>query len=267
MTPTPRLYTAPRRRAALATLGLAIGLLCGPLAFAQEKLRIATEGTYPPWSFVDVQGKLQGWDIDIANALCARMNVQCEISAQEWDGIIPSLIARKYDAIVASMAMTPARRERVAFTDKYKDVISQFVARKGALGDTSPAALKGKRIGVQRGSSQHKWLETEGYDKSADVKLYDKTTDAELDLVAGRVDLIVGNKLTMFVGFMKKPEAKDFDYVGPELKGGVLGDGSGIALRKEDTVLAQRFNKALAEIRADGTYDTISRKYFPFKLM
>jgi arginine/ornithine transport system substrate-binding protein len=244
------------RRAAVIFL-LAFGLTCGGNGLAQEKLRIATEGTYPPWSFKDAQGNLQGWDVDIANALCARMKVQCEISAQDWDGIIPSLLAKKYDAIVASMAMTPARRERVAFTDKYKDVISQFVARKGTLADISPAGMKGKSIGVQRGSSQHQWLQAEGYDKVADLKLYDKTTDAELDLVAGRVDAIIGNKL----------EAKDFAYVGPDLKGGVMGEGSGIALRKDDVALQQRFNKALADIHADGTYETISRKYFPFKLM
>jgi lysine-arginine-ornithine-binding protein len=246
---------------------LTLGLTCGGNSFAQEKLRIATEGTYPPWSFKDAQGNLQGWDVDIANALCAHMKVQCEISAQDWDGIIPSLLAKKYDAIVASMAMTPPRRERVAFTDKYKDVISQFVARKGTITDISPAGMKGKSIGVQRGSSQHQWLQAEGYDKVADLKLYDKTTDVELDLVAGRVDAIIGNKLTMYVGFFKKPEAKDFAYVGPDLKGGVMGEGSGIALRKEDVALLQRFNKALAEIHADGTYETISRKYFPFKLM
>jgi polar amino acid transport system substrate-binding protein/arginine/ornithine transport system substrate-binding protein len=259
------LVTLSRRT--VAVIGMLLGLACAGVAFAQEKLRIATEGAYPPWSFVDAQGKLQGWDVDVANALCSRMKIQCEIMAQDWDGIIPSLLAKKYDVIVASMAMTPARRERVAFSDKYKDVISQFVTRKGTVTDTSPSGLKGKRIGVQRGSAQHKWLEVEGYDKSADLKLYEKTTDAELDLVAGRVDAIIGNKLTMYVGFFKKPEAKDFDYVGPELKGGVFGDGAGIALRKEDTALVQRVNKALQEIRADGTYETISRKYFPFKLL
>ena len=237
------------------------------VAHAQDKLRIATEGAYPPWNFQDAQGQLQGWDIDIANAVCAKMKVQCEIIAQEWDGIIPSLLAKKYDLIVASMAMTPARRERVAFSDKYKDTISQFVVRKGAVTGIKPSDFKGKRIGVQRGASQHKWLETEGYDKTAELKLYDKTTDVELDLLSGRIDAMIGNKATYFTGFFKKPEAKDFEFIGPDLAGGMLGEGSAIALRKEDVALLARVNKALAEIRADGSYDTISRKYFPFKLM
>jgi arginine/ornithine transport system substrate-binding protein len=256
-----------RRQVVQATLLCLAVLAFQGQAWAQEKLRISTEGTYAPWSFQDAQGKLMGWDIDIANALCAKMKVQCEISAQEWDGIIPALLAKKHDAIVASMAMTPARRERVAFTNKYKDVISQFLAPKNTISDTSPQGLKGKKIGVQRGSAQQKWLEAEGYNKTAEIRLYERTTDSELDLVAGRVDVIVGNKTTMFVGFLKKPEAKDMVFVGPELRGGVLGDGAGIALRKEDVALRERFNKALDEIRADGTYDAITRKYFPFKLM
>lgn len=258
--------TLYRKLLSTVIVGLAMAAISAP-AFAQERLRISTEGTYPPWSFQDSQGKLMGWDIDITNALCAKMKVSCEITAQDWDGIIPALLVKKHDAIVASMAMTAVRRERVAFTNKYKDVISNFVAKKNTITDTSVAGLKGKKIGVQRGSAQHKWLEVEGYDKASEVKLYEKTTDAELDLVSGRVDVIIGNKTTMFVGFLKKPEARDMVFIGPELRGGVFGDGAGIALRKEDTALRDRFNKALDEIKADGTYDAISLKYFPFKLM
>jgi len=230
------------------------------------KLRIATEGTYPPWSYKDAQGRLVGWDIDIANALCEKMRVECEIVAQDWDGIIPGLTSKKFDAIVASMGMTEARKQRVAFTDKYKDVVSRFVARKGAIKDVSPDGLKGKKIGVQRGSIQAPFLE-QNYGKTSDIRLYETVQAAELDLVAGRVDVIFGNMVTYHVGFFKEPAAKDYEFVGPEFKGGLLGEGAGIALRKEDPELLARFNKALAEIRADGTYDRITAKYFPFKLM
>ncbi len=258
--------THRRQMLAFAMASLVAAIISTP-AFAQEKLRISTEGTYPPWSYQDSQGNLLGWDIEIANALCAKMKVTCEIVAQEWDGIIPALLAKKHDAIVASMAMTPARAERVAFTNKYKDVISSFVAQKNTVTDTSLNGLKGKKIGVQRGSAQQQWLEQQGYDKVADVKLYEKTIDSEMDLVTGRLDVIIGNKTTMFVGFCKKPEAKNMTFIGPELRGGIFGDGAGIALRKEDNALRERFNKALEDIRSDGTYDSISRKYFPFKLM
>ncbi|RYF53457.1 MAG: ABC transporter substrate-binding protein [Comamonadaceae bacterium] len=237
----------------------------GGATWAQTSLRIATEGAYPPWSFKDPAGTLQGWDVDIAHALCEQMKARCEIVSQDWDGIIPGLMARKYDLIVASMAITDQRRQRVAFSDKYKETVSRFVSRKGASQDVSPAALKGKTLGVQRGSIQAAFL-SQNYSAS-DLKFYDTPQAAELDLVAGRVDYIFGNMVTYFVGFMKTPEARDFAFAGPDMKGGLLGDGNGIALRKEDTEMLRRVNAALASIRADGTYDRITSRYFPFKLM
>ncbi len=234
-------------------------------ARAQDSYRIATEGSYPPWSFKDSQGTLQGWDVDIANALCEKMQARCQIVAQDWDGILPGLMARKYDLIVASMAITEQRRQRVDFSDKYKETISRFIARKGAPSDVDAAALAGKRIGVQRGSIQAAFL-TQNY-RTSDLKFYDTPQAAELDLVAGRVDYILGNMVTYFVGFMKTPEAKDFAFTGPDLKGGLLGEGNGIAVRKGDAQTLSKVNAALAAIRADGTYDRITAKYFPFKLM
>ncbi len=236
-------------------------------AAAQERLRVATEGAYAPWNYKDASGALIGWDIDITNALCAKMKVQCEIVAQEWDGIIPGLLVKKYDMIIAGMSMTPKRREQVEFTKKYKDVVSRFVAKKGSITDTSPAGMKGKRIGVQRGASQRTWLESSGYDKTATLVFYDSVQGPELDLVAGRIDAMVGNEVSYYIGFLKRPEAKDFDFVGPQLTGGVLGDGAGIAIRKDDPALRDRLNKAIDEIVADGSYDTITKKYFPFKVM
>lgn len=250
-----------RRSAAIAAAAM---LFC-TTASAQGVLRVATEGTYPPWSFKDSQGQLQGWDIDVANALCEKLKMKCEIVAQDWDGIIPGLLALKYDAIVASMAITEERKKRVDFTDKYKSTISRFVAKKGTSQDVSPAGLKGKLIGVQRGSIQAGYLSA-NY-KDSEIKFYDTPQAAELDLVAGRVDYILGNMVTYFVGFMKRPEAKDYDFVGPNLQGGLLGDGNGIAVRKNSPELLGKLNSALAAIMADGTYDKITAKYFPFKLM
>jgi arginine/ornithine transport system substrate-binding protein len=250
------------RRAACVLL---LASLSSGLAFAQASYRIATEGTYPPWSFKDAEGTLRGWDVDIANALCEKMKARCEIVAQDWDGIIPGLMARKYDMIVASMAITEQRRQRVDFSDKYKETISRFVAKKGAPGDVSAVALKGKAIGVQRGSIQANYL-SQNY-KDADLKFYDTPQAAELDLVAGRVDYILGNMVTYYVGFMKTADAANYAFVGPDLKGGLLGDGNGIAVRKGDAEMLSKLNAALAAIRADGTYDRITAKYFPFKLM
>lgn len=228
-------------------------------------LRIATEGTYAPWSYVDEQGKLTGWDVDIANALCEKMKVKCEVVAQEWDGIIPGLNAKKYDMIVASMTVTEKRKQQVAFSKKYKNTTSQFVAEKGTFPDTSPEALKGKRIGVQRGSSQDAFL-TDNY-KESEIVRYDKTTDPEMDLIAGRIDLMIANRVTSMVGFLTRPDAANYGLVGKEYSGGVLGEGNAIALRKDDTELLDQVNAALDEIFKDGTYDKITAKYFKFKLM
>ncbi|MFM0341501.1 transporter substrate-binding domain-containing protein [Paraburkholderia fungorum] len=263
-------HTLFRRLRGLATCALAAAALAtsAPALSAGDTLRVATEGTYPPWSFKDASGQLQGFDVDIANALCAQMKVKCQIVAQAWDGIIPGLQANRYDAIVASMSTTPARRKQVLFTNKYKDTTSSFIAAKDSgIKDVSPAGLKGKRIGVQRGASQHQWLVANGYDKTASLVLYDDTRQPELDLVAGRVDLIIGNKATFYSDFFKRPDSKDFAFVGPEFKGGVLGDGNAIAVRLDDAELCNRINAALAAIMTNGTYDQIRKKYFPFSLM
>lgn len=249
----------------LAAAGVTAVLALAPSGAMAQKLRIATEGTYAPWSFVDSAGQLTGWDVDIANALCEAMKAQCEIIAQEWDGIIPGLTAKKYDMIVASMGVTEKRKKQVAFTKKYKNTSSQFVAKRGTITDTSPAALAGKRIGVQRGSIQDEFL-TQNY-ANAEIVRYDKTTDVEMDLAAGRIDLLLANKVTSQLGFLASPDGADYELVGAEYTGGILGDGNAIALRKEDTQLLNEVNTALDTIMANGTYDKITSKYFKFKLM
>jgi lysine-arginine-ornithine-binding protein len=256
------------RATAAFVLGIFVLTFSLPALSAGDTLRVATEGTYPPWSFKDASGQLQGFDVDIANALCAQMKVKCQIVAQAWDGIIPGLQANRYDAIVASMSTTPARRKQVLFTNKYKETTSSFiVAKDSGIKDVTPAGLKGKRIGVQRGSSQHQWLTANGYDKTSTLVLYDDTRQPELDLVAGRVDAIIGNKATFYASFFKRAEAKDFQFVGPEFKGGVLGEGNAIAVRLTDTELCNQLNAALDAIMKNGTYDEIRKKYFPFPLM
>ncbi|MFM0303641.1 transporter substrate-binding domain-containing protein [Paraburkholderia sediminicola] len=253
----------------VAVAAASLAALCVvPAHAADGVLRVATEGTFKPFSYKDADGELQGFDVDIANALCSQMKVRCEIVAQAWDGIIPALLADRYDAIVASMATTPARRKQVLFTNKYEQFASTFVAPKSAsVHDISPAALKGKRIGVQRGSGQDQWLVANGYDKTSTLVRYDDIRQPELDLVAGRVDLILAVKATTATDFFKRPESDDFEFVGPDLKGGVFGEGNAIAVRLDDTALCNRLNDALAAIIANGTYDRIRKKYFPFSLM
>lgn len=257
--------TAFTRRFVLAAgATLAFGALP---AMAQEKLRIATEGTYFPWSYVNEQSELVGWDVDIAQDLCRRLETECDIRAQEWEGIIPGLLASKYDLIVASMSVTPARKEKVEFSRKYKNTVSRFVAKEGTLADTSPEGMAGKRIGVQKGSSQDQWLTANGYADTAEIVYYEGTQGPELDLVAGRIDAMIGNQMTYHVNFMTRPEAAGFVFAGPELSGGVLGEGNAIAMRKGETELKAKVDAALDAMIADGTYEKISAKYFPFPLL
>ena len=215
-------------------------------------LRIGSEGAYPPFNFVDQSGQLKGFDIDIdiALALCERLKVECKLVAQDWDGIIPALLAGKYDAIVASMPITGERKKVVGFTDKYYSNKVRFAAAKG--GGFDPGNLAGKTVGAQRATIAASWLERNG--SGAKIKLYDTQTNAYLDLAARRLDAIFADGLVLHAGFMLVGKAYELD------------EGIGIAVRKEDDVLRLRLNAALAAILADGTYARINARYFPFSI-
>ena len=243
-----------------------IVLLAGAPAVAKEwkEVRIATEGAYAPFNFVDKDGKLQGFDVDIARALCDKMKATCTIVAQDWDGIIPGLLAKKYDAIIASMSITDERKQKVAFTDPYYQTPARFVARKGSGLTISKEGLKGKNVGVQRATIHANYLQ-DNYGSVVSVKQYDTQENANIDLANGRLDAVLADSIVLLEGFLKTPEGTSFEFVGPELtERKWFGDGAGIAVRKEDKDLVALFNKALKSILADGTYKKMNDKYFPF---
>ena len=231
-----------------------------------KKVRIGVEGAYPPFSYVTPEGELAGFDIDIAKALVAAMGAEVELVAQDWDGIIPALLAKKYDAIIASMSITEERKKKVAFTNKYYNTPAKFVCKKGAMTDFSKENIKGKKVGVQRATIHDNYL-TDNYGKDVEVVRYGTQDEAYLDLVAGRVDMLLADSVALSDGFLKKPEGKDFQFIGPDLTDKKwFGEGAGIAIRKEDKELAELFNKAIEQIRADGTYKKIQDKYFDFNV-
>ena len=232
-------------------------------ANAAEKLRLGTEGAYPPFNFFDTAGNVTGFDVDIGLALCAQMKVECEVVAQDWDGIIPGLVAKKYDFIIASMFITNERKKQVSFTDPYYVAAMSHVAPKGSdLTEFTNETLKGKVIGAQSGTTQAEFVQATYPD--ADIRLYPTQDEVNLDLANGRLDLQVGDMLPMLNWIRKTDDGACCELVGqPITDPNFVGEGVGIAVRQEDNDLREALNKALKAIRADGTYKAINDKYFP----
>ena len=218
-----------------------------------DPLRIATEGAYPPFNSVDANGKLIGFDVDIAMALCKEMKANCELVAQDWDGIIPALVANKYDAIIASMSITDERKQTIDFTNKYYSNYLAIIGEKGKV--TGANDLAGRAVGAQRSTLASQWAE-DNLTGKADVKLYDTQTAAYADLSAGRLDAMVSD-IYPAMDWLK-------DNGGYELSGSAIdiNDQIGIGIRQRESDLKAAFNKAIDAIRANGTYAKINAKYF-----
>lgn len=247
----------------IATAG-ALALTLISTAQAEDTIKIATEGVYPPFNYVE-GGKLTGFDVDIANALCEKAKVKCEIVTQEWDGMIPALVAHKFDAIVASMNITEERKKKIDFTAKYYDTPAKFMAPKDAkVTDISPAALAGKTIGVQGSTTQQNFLEAKY--KDSEIKTYTTVDDASADLAAGRLDFVLSDKVLLDEWLKKSSDGSCCELVGDDLRDPLFGAGKGVGVRKEDTALRDKLDAALKDILADGTYKTINAKYFPFSI-
>ena len=233
-------------------------------AEAKKKLRVGTEGAYPPFNLVDKSGQVQGFDIDIAKALCKEMGMEYEFKVQDWDDLIPGLLAKKFDVIIASMSITDERKQKVDFSNKYYQTPARFVAKKGAGITVSKEGLKGKKIGVQR-ATIHENFVRDMFGNAVTIKAYAGQDEANMDLVAGRVDLVIADATVLLGGFINTDAGKGFEFTGPSyVDKKWFGDGVGIALRKGDNDLRQKLNKAIDAIRANGVYQKINAKYFDF---
>lgn len=230
-----------------------------------KKVRIGTEGAYPPFNYFDSNNELQGFDVDIAKALCEQMKVECEFVAQDWEGIIPALIANKYDAIVASMSITPERMEKVDFSNKYYSTPPALIAPKdSALAATDPGALEGKTIGAQASTTHATFLE-DVY-KGSTIKLYGTQDEANLDLASGRLDAVAADSVVLSE-WLKTSDGACCKMVGAmENDPKYFGEGAGIAIRKGEDDLKKMLNDALAAIIENGTYKQINDKYFDFSV-
>lgn len=254
----------------LATI-LAAGVMAAGLGTAAQAesddppLRIGVEGEYPPFSSVDPDGNLQGFDIDIAWALCEKMDRECVLVQNSWDTIIPALLENKYDAILASMSITEERQKRVDFSRAYYNTPAKFVAAEGADFEPTPEGLEGKVIGLQKGTIHQCYMEK--HFPNVELKLYDDQTDVFRDLKNGRLDAQISDSIQALEGFLATDEGEGFDFLGgDQYDKECHGEGAGVAVRKDDDDLKGAFNAAIKAIRADGTYADINAKYFDFDI-
>ncbi len=248
-------------RAAVIAAVMGAALAAPAAAQGPMVVRIGTEGAYAPFNFYTPDGQLQGFDLDIATALCAEMGATCEFVAQDWEGMIPALLANRFDAVIASMSITDERKQQVDFTDKYYTNSVRFVATKGsALTDFSPAGLTGKRLGAQAATISLAYLQ-DNYPGST-VQQYPTQDEAYRDLAAGRLDAVLADFGVSYL-WLSTTEGACCEYVGDTL---LADDEIGIAVRKEDTALRERLNAALAAIIANGRHAEITAKYFPFSI-
>lgn len=223
-------------------------------AEAPLNIKIATESSYKPFSYTDADGKLIGYEIELVDALCTQMKAECEVVSQDWDGLIPGLNAQKFDAAIAGMSITPERKEVVDFSDPYFHTGIILIGKKGD--DISVEGLKDQPIASQRSTVASQYLQDEHTD--ADIKLYDTQDNAYLDLTSGRVRGMMSDKVTG-IDWLKTEAGKDYEVKGQEIS--TSDDAMGIAFRKGDPLVA-KFNKALAELKDNGTYDQITGSYF-----
>jgi len=249
---------------------LALGLACcaalfGSAAFAKE-VRLASDFTYPPFNYKNAEGTPVGFDIEIADALCKEAKLECTWVAQSWDALIPSLLAHKSDVIMASMRITEDRKKKILFTDKYYQTPARFAAAKNADFAMDLDGLKGKVIGVQQGTTADNYV-TDKFGSVAEIKRYTGQDEVYIDMQNGRLDATFGNVDQLALAFLDKPEGKNFEFKGEEVTDKkYIGEGTALALRKQDTALAEKFNAAIKTIRENGTYDKIAAKYFNFDI-
>lgn len=233
-----------------------------PVATAPAELKVAIDPTYEPFTFKTADGKPTGFDVDMANAICEQIKRQCVFVEQVWDSMIPGLTAQKYDVIISSMSITDDRMKEVDFSDKYYNTPSRIVLKK-TVKYTDPASIKGKKIGVLKGSTQEAYALGELKPAGVVVNSYEAQDQVYLDLKAGRIDGTVADFLEVSGGFLSKPEGAAFALTGPELREPkYYGYGIGVAMRKEQDALKADINTAIKTIRANGSYKAMNDKYF-----
>lgn len=235
------------------------------LAKDWKTIRFGVDASYPPFESKAPNGQLVGFDIDLGNALCAKIGAKAVWVENDFDGMIPALQARKIDGVLSSMAVTEKRKRQIDFTDILFDVPTRMVAKAGSGLLPTPESLKGKTVGVEQGTVQETYAKTNWEPKGVNIVSYQNQDQVYADLRSGRLDASLQDEIQALLGFIKSPQGQGFEFAGPELPDDeILGTGSAIGLRKSDQDLKNTLNQALKEIRQDGTYQALEKKYFDF---
>ena len=264
------------------SLGILITLFLSVSANA-DKIRIGTEGAYPPWNSKDASGKLIGFEVELAWTLCRYIGQQCEIVEQDWDGMIPALIMRKFDAIMAGMSITDERKKAINFSQGYADEVASLAVMKGSNLEgmqtseginltkksgvvkkdlkTITEALAGKTVCVQTATIHQNFLESGDVGK-VNVRTYKTQDEVNLDLASGRCDVALAAAVA-FTDYAEKSK-KPVVLVGPTFSGGAFGNGVGVGIRKDDAELLKAFNSAINKARKNGDISRIATKWFGF---
>ncbi len=249
----------------LNALFVAIGLLSSVSALAQQTLRYGVESQYPPFESRNASGELEGFDIELGNAICQAGNFKCSWVESSFDALIPALSAKKFDAINSAMNITAAREKSIAFTRPVYRIPSMLVAKTDAgLKDATPESLKGKSIGVLQGSIQETYAKKHWEPKGVTVTSYQDQNQVYNDMVAGRLDGTLVMSAAGQSGFLDKPQGKGFGFIGKAVEDdAILGSGIGFGLRKNDTQLKSELDAAIARVQTDGTLTRLAAKFFP----
>ena len=261
-------------------------LLAGSASAADwSKIRIATEGAYAPWNLTNSSGELEGFEVDLAKDLCVRMEADCEIVAQAWDGIIPALQDGRYDAIMAGMSITEERRKVITFSRYYAATPARFVvltdsdamaldvavenmnldeisAEEQVAIDALVAQFSGKTVGVQTSTTHENFLRAH-LEGEVEIRSYDTQENLDLDLESGRIDAALAS-MSYWVPLLEGDKGKDMAMVGPAMTGGPFGAGVGVGIRQADTELGEKFTAAINSAIADGTISKLATQWFGF---
>ncbi len=249
-----------------------LGVLAVTATASAETLRVGMECTYAPFNYRTTDGELAGYDVDVAKGVAGLIGADLEFVCQQWDGMIPALLANKFDIVVASMSITDKRLEKMDFSSTYRISVGRLIGRKGAgwklfddAGKPIPANFAGLKVGLERATTYSDWFENEL--PEAKVVLYDTNEAMILDLVNGRTDMIMTNPMKAHLRFLSKEEGAGFEFVSPQIdERKYFGIGVGIGLRQGNEDLKARINAAIKTLTDDGSLETYALKYFPFAI-